>query len=46
MLARQNEEDTELMNMLPQATDSLINHLLSQLESLYFALFDEVSDER
>ena len=32
--------------MMPQATDSLINHLLSQLESLYFALFDEVSDER
>ena len=31
---------------MPQATDNLINHLLGQLETLYFAMYDEISDKR
>ena len=44
--ARDHRREIELKNMLPQqaASDILINHLLSQLESLYLSLFDEVSD--
>lgn len=41
MLSRHSEGASQ-----PTATDSLVNHLLGQLESLYFALYDEFSDKR
>ena len=44
MLHSRQVENVEVL--LPLATDGLINHLLGQLESLYFALYDEISDQR
>ena len=42
MLQTRQIDNVEVL--LPLATDNLINHLLGQLESLYFALYDEISD--
>ena len=39
-------ENQMIAQNMPEATDDLINHLLSEIEELYFDTFDEVSDKK